>query len=174
METKVVSLFASSLEQLKTNVDLIHVYLSLNLRSRTVKCPIMNWVVKNTTLYQLPSGRILEVAPVVNAKLFFGGLILLWFDNTNQLMRETRFFVWKIENFDKLQLQYFLLKFCKRFLLKNVYKRMFGIFLILFRSWVICKNKTRPDLYTLIFYIFINNSRSKQNKKKSSTPFCRH
>ena len=36
--------------------------------------------------------------------------------------------------------QYLLLKICTRFLLTNVYKRMCGIFLILFRSWVICKN----------------------------------
>ena len=33
-----------------------------------------------------------------------------------------------------------MLEFCSRFLLNNVYKRMFGIFLILFRSWVINKN----------------------------------
>ena len=31
----------------------------------------------------------------------------------------------------------------------------------------------RPDFYILVLYIFINNSRSKQNKK-SRTPFCRH
>ena len=174
METKVVLLFSSSLEQLKTNVDLIHVYLSLNLRSKIVKCPIMKSIVKNKTLSQLQSERILKAARVVNVKLFFCRLILLWFDNTNQLMRETRFFVWKIENFDELQLQYFLLKLCKRFRLTNVYKWMFGIFLILYRSWVIWKNKRRPGLYTLVFYNFINNSRSKQNKKKSWTSICRH
>ena len=38
-------------------------------------------------------------------------------------------------------------------------------FFFLFRSWVICKNYKRPGFYTLAFYIFINNSRSKQNKK---------
>ena len=36
---------------------------------------------------------------------------------------------------------------------------------LLFRSWVICKNKKRPGFFTLAFSIFINNSRSKQNKK---------
>ena len=45
---------------------------------------------------------------------------------------------------------------------------MFEIFLILFRSLVICKNKKRPGFYTLAFYIFINNLRSKQNKKKKN------
>ena len=39
-------------------------------------------------------------------------------------------------------------------------------FLNFFRSWVICKNKKRPGFYTLVFYVRINNSRSKQNKKK--------
>ena len=29
----------------------------------------------------------------------------------------------------------------------------------------------RPDFYTLVFYIFINDSRSTQNKKISRTPF---
>ena len=61
--------------------------------------------------------------------------------------------------------QYFLLKLRTRFLLTNVYKRVCGIFFILFRSWVICKKIKRPAFYTLVFYVFINNSRSKQNKK---------
>ena len=61
--------------------------------------------------------------------------------------------------------QYFLLKLRTRFLLTNVYKRVCGIFFISFRSWVICKNLKRPGFYTLVFYTFINNSRSKQNKK---------
>ena len=38
-------------------------------------------------------------------------------------------------------------------------------FFILFRSWVICKNQKRPAFYTIVFCTFINNSRSKQNKK---------
>ena len=61
--------------------------------------------------------------------------------------------------------QNFLLKLCVRFLLTNVYRRVSGIFFILFRSWVINKNVKRPGFYALVFYIFINNSRSKQNKK---------
>ena len=67
------------------------------------------------------------------------------------------------------RVQYFLLKLRTCFLLTNV-NRVFGIFLILFRSWVICKNKKRPGLYTLVFCIFVNNSITKQ--KKSQTPFC--
>ena len=67
------------------------------------------------------------------------------------------------------RVQYFLLKLRTCFLLTNV-NRVFGIFLILFRSWVICKNKKRPGLYTLVFCIFVNNSITKQ--KKSQTHFC--
>ena len=57
--------------------------------------------------------------------------------------------------------QYFSLKFCTRSLLNNVYKKVCGIFMIFFRSWV------KKDLVstTLVFYTFINNSRSKWNKK---------
>ena len=66
--------------------------------------------------------------------------------------------------------QYFLLKLRTRFLLTNVYKRVCGIFFISFRSWVICKNLKRPGFYTLVFYTFINNSRSKQNKKNPTHP----
>ena len=43
-------------------------------------------------------------------------------------------------------------------------------FFILFRSWVI-KNVKRPAFYALVFYIFINNSRSKQNQKNPRHPF---
>ena len=68
--------------------------------------------------------------------------------------------------------QYFLLKLRTRFLLTNVYKRVCGIFFISFRSWVICKNLQRPDFYTLAFYTFINNSRSKQNEKNPTHPFA--
>ena len=35
----------------------------------------------------------------------------------------------------------FFLKFCMCFLLTNVYKRVCGIFSVLFRIWVICQNK---------------------------------
>ena len=66
--------------------------------------------------------------------------------------------------------QYFFLELWKRFLLSNVYERMRAIcFIILFRSRVICKNLKRPGFYTLVFYIFINNLSSKQNKKTRRT-----
>ena len=70
--------------------------------------------------------------------------------------------------------QYFLIKLRTRFLLTNVCESVCGIFFILFRSWVICKNKKRPGFYTQVFYIFIKNSRSEQIFKKSHTSFCRH
>ena len=70
-----------------------------------------------------------------------------------------------------LAVQYFLLKLRTRFLLTNVYKSVCGTFFILFRSWVICQNLKQPGFYTLVFYTFINSSRSKQNKKNPAHPF---
>ena len=54
-------------------------------------------------------------------------------------------------------------------ILKNVKLR--HMFFLTCRSWVICKNKKRAGFYTLVFYIFINNSRSKQNEKNSKHDF---
>ena len=57
------------------------------------------------------------------------------------LFPRNRLFVWKTltsSNYHKVY--YFLLKFCTRFLFINVYKTEFGIFYILFKSWVINKN----------------------------------
>ena len=57
------------------------------------------------------------------------------------------------------------LKTLTSFLLINVYKSLFVVFFILLRSWVIYKNLKRPGFYILTESIFINNPRSKQNKK---------
>ena len=46
------------------------------------------------------------------------------------------------------------------------YKRVCGNFLA-----CLCKNKKRPVSTHLLFYIFINNLRSKQNKKNLEHPF---
>ena len=46
-----------------------------------------------------------------------------------------------------------------------------GFFFILFRTRVICQNQNIPSFYILTETSFINNSRSKQNKKKFHTPF---
>ena len=84
------------------------------------------------------------------------------------------FFAWKIENFDELQLpefNIFLLKFCTRFVLSDVYKRVCGIFFILFRSVVINKSVKNECAETRSFLIFANNSRSKQNKKNPTYAF---
>ena len=47
-------------------------------------------------------------------------------------------------------------------------------FFIVFRPWLIRKKLKRRGLYTLVLYIFINYSRSRQNWKKSRTPFCKY
>ena len=76
-----------------------------------------------------------------------------------------------MENFDKLHLpltSMFLAETSRMFLTYPCLKkgvRDFFIIIILYRSWAICKNKKRPGFYALVMYIFINNSRSKQNKK---------
>ena len=64
-----------------------------------------------------------------------------------------------------LTVQYFLLKLRTRFLLTSVYKRVCEIFLFYLDLELFAKIKIKPGFYTLIFYNFINNSRSKQNKK---------
>ena len=61
--------------------------------------------------------------------------------------------------------QYFLLKLRAQFLHANVYKRVCGIFLIFFQILSYLQKLKRPGFHTLIFYTFINNLRSKQNKK---------
>ena len=92
---------------------------------------------------------------------FFYELILLWSDNTNQIMQnpiqklrqssiffeKPGFLSEKLKNLTSSnyhRVQCFLLKLHTCVLLTNVYKSVFGIFFILFRSWVICKN--RKDL----------------------------
>ena len=61
--------------------------------------------------------------------------------------------------------QYFLLKLCTRLLLTNVYKRVRRIFLVCLVIESFAKIKNTWFLHTHFFNIFINNSRSKQNKK---------
>ena len=60
--------------------------------------------------------------------------------------------------------QYFMPKLCMCFLLTNVYKRVFRVFLFALDLELFAKI-TKPGFYTLVFYIFINNPRSKQNLK---------
>ena len=67
-------------------------------------------------------------------------------------------------------IQYFLLKLRTRFLLTNVYKRVFGIFLFCLDLELFAKIKKTWFLHTF-FYIFNNNPRSKQNIKNPEHPF---
>ena len=68
------------------------------------------------------------------------------------------------------RIQYFFQKLCTRFLLTNVYKSVFGIFLFCLDRELFAKIKKIPGFYTIVSYIFINNSRSKQNKKNPEHP----
>ena len=58
--------------------------------------------------------------------------------------------------------QYFLLILRTRLLITNVFKRVCEIFSFYLDLELFAKIK-RPGFYTLGFYTFINNSRSKQN-----------
>ena len=60
---------------------------------------------------------------------------------------------------------YFLLKFCTQFLLNNVYKTMFGIFLVMFRSSVINKSIKNECVETRSFlFLQINQDLNKIKK----------
>ena len=50
-------------------------------------------------------------------------------------------------------------------------KECVWVFFILFRSWIIYKSLKRSGFYTLVFYTFINNSRSKQNQTNPTHAF---
>ena len=87
---------------------------------------------------------------------------------------ETRYLIWKFGIFDKLQLSFssiFLAETSHTFSIYQCLQKGVWDFFIAFRSWVICENLKRPGFYTLVFYTFINNSKSKQNKRNSTHPF---
>ena len=73
-----------------------------------------------------------------------------------------------------LKVQYFLLKLCACFLLTIVYRRVFGILFILFRSWVTCKNLKKDLVSTHLFFTLILITQDLKKIKKSPTQFCRH
>ena len=98
------------------------------------------------------------------------------FRQSSIVFEKTGFLCWTLKTLTSSiyhRVQYFLLKLRICFLFTNIYH-----FFILFKSWVICnylqKFKKRPAFYTLVFYIFLNNSKSKQHKTKSRTSFCGH
>ena len=66
--------------------------------------------------------------------------------------------------------QYFLMKLWTHFLLTNVDKKEYGIYLFCLDLSYMQKLK-RPGFRTLVFYIFINNSRSKHNKANPKHAF---
>ena len=73
-----------------------------------------------------------------------------------------------------LTVQRFLLKLCTRLLLTNVYKRVCGIFFILFRLEISGKIKKKlVSTHSFLTLLLIIQDQNK-NKKKIHTPFCRH
>ena len=95
------------------------------------------------------------------------GAKLYWF-------QETGYFVWKFENFDELQLPDSSIVFVETLHTFPTYRRLQkGVrdFLNFVYILSYLQKLNGPGFYTLVFYIFINNSRSKQNKKNPEHPF---
>ena len=91
----------------------------------------------------------------------------------NQAICVKNWKLWRVPAATKFNI--FCWNFCTPFLLNSVFKRVVGIFLIFFRSWVINKSVKNECVETRSFFIFSNNPRSKQKKKKKSrTSFCRY
>ena len=72
-------------------------------------------------------------------------------------------------NYDKVY--YFWLKFWTHFVLNNVYKRVFGIFYILFRSLVINKNVKNKCVETSCFRFLEITQDLNKIKKNLEHPF---
>ena len=70
------------------------------------------------------------------------------------------------------KVQYFWLKFWTRFLLNNLFEMVFGIFFMLFRSWVINKN-TKSECVETKSFLFLQITQDLNKIKKSQTPCCR-
>ena len=94
------------------------------------------------------------------------------------LFQETKLFVWKIENFDELQLPQSLIFFAEILhmfpnwqCLQNGVRDFFVVVVCLFRFWVINKNVKNESVESRSFSIFANNSRSKQNNKNPEETF---
>ena len=93
--------------------------------------------------------------------------------------REIGYSVWKNENFDKLQLcrvENFLQNFTSRFLLSNVYKRMFGIFLFCLDLELLAK--TKKNLVSTYSqkpgFLYYFSTQYLNEIKNSRTGFSRH
>ena len=70
-----------------------------------------------------------------------------------------------------LQFNIFCWNFAHVFYLPLSKKGCVESFLFYLDLELFAKIKIRPGFYTVIFYTFINNSRSKQNKKNPTHPF---
>ena len=81
-----------------------------------------------------------KLARVVNINLFF----MDWFRQSSIVSEKPGYLAEKLKTLTSSsyhRVQYILLKLRISSLLTNFYKTVLGIFFILFRSWVICKNK---------------------------------
>ena len=113
----------------------------------------------NFTISKYRFTIIFKVVCVVKTKLFLYWLILIWFDNTNEVMQNN------IEKYRKSFIAFekpsILSENFENIDLPMSTKGFARFFFISFRSWFICKNWKRPGFYSFVFYNFINNSISK-------------
>ena len=128
---------------------------------------------------------LIKVARVVNLKLaftyrfFYNLIILIMFCKTpylhldNALLFPRNQFVWKLKTLTNSNYHKSLIFFGESFLLNNFYKRVFGSFIILFRSWVINKSVKREFVETRSFW-FLQITQDLNKIKKSRTSYCRH
>ena len=126
--------------------------------------PLLNKIM--VKYFQCATRLIFNVACVVKIKSFldwfYYNLIIckIVYKNLDksQLFSGNQVFclnVWKLWQAPTiLQFNIFLLKLCTRFLLSNVWKRVCGIFFILFSSWVICKLKKTWLLHTYFLQLY--------------------
>ena len=134
-----------------------------------------NNALKFVCLFQVKVARVVKLKLAVMEWFFYNLVILIklykiWYLNSDETILFPRNQAFCLKNWKlwwapaTAKFNIFLLKFCTRFLLNNIYKRTVGNFFILFRSWVIIKNVKNECVENRSFVIFANNSRSKQNK----------
>ena len=70
-----------------------------------------------------------------------------------------------------LRFQYLLLKLHTRFLLTKILQKNVRDFFYFDQIFSYLQKLKRPSFYALVFYIFVNNSRSKQNEKNPEHSF---
>ena len=163
---------------MKFSVTLLQLHLLQRYCKISMLIRELNELNSNKRFYRIQNIIHIKVAGKVKLTLAFMEWFFLQLGNTDQVIqnsiptfRQSSIISEKpgylsekmktLTSSNYYKVYHFLLKFCTRFLLNNVCKRIFGIFFILFRSWVINKKVKNECVETRSFSIFENSSRSK-------------